>query len=89
MATRHFDKAAVGTIPKPFLPFSLLMSGFAAPLRLVHPQHSEAAGREADWPTSAFVDSGNIGRCVRWAFVIEAGAALAICTIWALCRLLW
>jgi len=88
MATRHFDNASLGTVPESFLPFSLLMRGYATPLRLIRPRQSEKAGRE-QLPAPTVAESGDIGRCLRWAFAIEGGAAAAICAIWVLCRVFW
>jgi hypothetical protein len=88
MATRHFDNASLGAVPESLLPFSLLMSGYAAPLRLIRQHQPDAADREEQGYGST-VESGNIGRCIRWAFAIEGGAAAAVCAIWALCRLIW
>jgi hypothetical protein len=87
MATRHFDNASLGAVPEPLLPFNLLMSGYAAPLRLIRPQQPEAADGEEQWSGSE--ESGNIGRCIRWAFAIEGGAAVAIYAVWSLCHLIW
>jgi hypothetical protein len=83
MATRHFDNASLGAVPESLLPHWLLMSGYAAPLRYVRAQRAAIANRDENW---AFAESGNIGRCIRWAFAIEGGVALVI---WALIRLIW
>jgi hypothetical protein len=89
MATRHFDKASLGAIPESAMPFSLLMSGYATPLRLILAEQPERAGREPVRRDASDAEWGNIGRGVRWAFAIEGGAALAICAVWALWRLVW
>ncbi len=82
MATRHFDN--LGTLPVPSS--TLLMSGYAAPLRLSLPQ---APGSDLCDPqrTPAEVDWSSMGRCLRWAFTIEGGAALAAYALWQLWRL--
>jgi hypothetical protein len=89
VATRHFEHASLGAIPEPLLPLNLLMSGFAAPLRLLRPQQSEDAVREKAWYAEEEVETSNIGRCIRWAFAIEAGAVLVVFVVWAGWRLLF
>jgi len=88
MATRHFDHASLGAIPESLTPLNLLMSGFAAPLKLVRPQQPEIAVREKAWNAADEVETSNIGRCIRWAFALEAGAAVVVFAVWAACRLL-
>ncbi len=88
MATRHFDYASLGAIPESLSPLNLLMSGFAAPLRLLRPQQSEIAIREKALNAGEEVETSNMGRCIRWAFALEAGAALVVFAVWAACRLL-
>jgi hypothetical protein len=85
MATRHFDNASLGAFPESIFARTLLMSGYAAPLRLIRPLPGESGFRQR---RASEVDTNNIGRCVRWAFAIEGGAALAVYAIWALVRLL-
>jgi len=80
MATRHFDN--LGTLP--VLSSTLLMSGCTAPLRLV--VHQQTDLRDLD-RSAAEDDCGNMGRCLRWAFAIEGGAALVIYALWQLWRL--
>jgi hypothetical protein len=87
MATRHFDHASLGACPESLLPLNLLMSGFAAPLKLLRPQPSEIRSRETAWMPAREVETGNIGRCIRWAFAIEGASALAALAVWALWRL--
>ena len=89
MATRHFDNATLGAIPESLLPHSLLMNGYATPLRLIRTEEAKEVLTEEAWPTPGIADSGNIGRCLRWALAIEGGAVLLICAIWALSRLAW
>lgn len=85
MATRHFDNASLGAFSESMFASSLLMSGYAAPLRLIRPlQTATIPSPRPD----AEPDAGNIGRCIRWAFAVEGVAALAVCAIWAMVRLL-
>lgn len=81
MATRHFDNASLGRFPESLLPVNLWMSGHAAPLRLVGAQQQTLAGRRG---VPAGPEAGNIGRCIRWAFALEGGAALLIYAAWVL-----
>lgn len=82
MATRHFDN--LGSLP--VLPSTVLMSGCAAPLRLVLPQQPGSEVRDSERsPTE--VDWDSMGRCLRWGFAIEGGAALVIYALWQLWRL--
>ena len=80
MATRHFDN--LGSLPA--LSSTLLMSGFAAPLRLVLPKQTDV--RDLD-RAPAEDDCGDMGRCIRWAFAIEGGAALLVYALWQIWRL--
>jgi hypothetical protein len=84
MATRHFDNASLGAFPESLLPVNLLMSGHAAPLRLVRSQAATPTSFRSAPLTSTEVEASNIGRCIRWVLAIEGGAALVI---WAVLRL--
>jgi hypothetical protein len=91
MAARHFENAQLGIFPDSLISSTLLMSGYAAPLRLSLPQHAEPqraepGNRATDRPPLAEVDVNNIGRCIRWAFAIEGGVAALIFAGWAVCR---
>jgi hypothetical protein len=88
MATRHFENAQLGILPDSLYSSALLMSGYAAPLRLTHPQQIAAEDRSNAWPAPAELDVNNIGRCIRWAFAIEGGVAALILAGWALWRIL-
>jgi hypothetical protein len=85
MATRQFDNASLGAFPESIFARTLLMSGCAAPLRLIRPLPAESEFRQRPAPE---VDTNNIGRCIRWAFAIEGVAALAVYAVWALVRML-
>lgn len=84
MATRHFENAQLGILPDSLISSTLLMSGYAAPLRLSRPHRAEARNRTSQWPALAEVDVNNIGRCIRWAFAIEGGVAALILASWAM-----
>jgi hypothetical protein len=84
MATRHFENAQLGILPDSLISSTLLMSGYAAPLRLSRPRQAEARSRTSEMPVLAEVDVNNIGRCIRWAFAIEGGVAALIVAGWAM-----
>ena len=87
MATRHFDKTGVGVFPESLLPSTFLMSGYAAPLRLIRPQYPATGAEQCACGTSSNLEVSNIGRCIRWAVAIEGGAALVVYATWAVLRL--
>jgi hypothetical protein len=92
MATRHFENAHLGILPDSLLSSTLLMSGYAAPLRLTRARQAEPrqdVTRKfgAERPALAEMDVNNIGRCIRWAFAIEGGVAALILAGWALLRI--
>ncbi len=86
MAARHFENAPLGILPDSLISSTLLMSGYAAPLRLTRPQQAEARNRTSDKVVPAELDVNNIGRCIRWAFAIEGGVAALIFAGWAVWR---
>jgi hypothetical protein len=86
MATRHFENAQLGILPDSLISSTLLMSGYASPLRLSRPQQAEANNLTSEKPGAAELDVNNIGRCIRWAFAIEGGVAALIFAGWAVWR---
>jgi hypothetical protein len=89
MTTRHFENAPLGIHPDSLLSSTLLMSGYAAPLRLTmtRTQQTERDNRGDSMQAPAEMDVNNIGRCIRWALAIEGGAVALICVGWALFRI--
>jgi hypothetical protein len=86
MAARHFENAQLGILPDSLISSTLLMSGYAAPLRLTRPQPAESSSRISEGPALEVVDVNNIGRCIRWAFAIEGGVAALVFAGWAVWR---
>ena len=86
MATRHFENASMGAFSESLLPLSLLMSGHAARLSLIRPQAKAIPFRWDSPPAPREVETGNIGRCLRWALAIEGAAAVAVYAVWVLAR---
>ena len=86
MAARHFENAQLGILPDSLISSTLLMSGYAAPLRLTRPQYVQSSSRISERPALETVDVNNIGRCIRWAFAIEGGVAALIFAGWAVWR---
>jgi hypothetical protein len=83
MATRHFENASLATLSDSILSSALLMDGFPAPLRLTHVEQPGTEVRQEPFPPPAVVEFSNIGKCIRWAFAVEGGAAVAVYAIWA------
>jgi hypothetical protein len=86
MATRHFENAHLGMLPDSLYSSTLLMNGFAAPLRLTRAQQAEPENVKTEMPALADMAVNNIGRCIRWAFAIEGGVAALIFAGWAVWR---
>jgi hypothetical protein len=84
MATRHFENASLATFSDSNLSSTLLMDGFPAPLRLTHVGQPGTEPREGSFSPPAVAEFSNIGRCVRWAFAMEGGAAVVLYAIWVL-----
>ena len=87
MATRHFENAHLGILPDSLLSSTLLMSGYAAPLRLTRAEQASPQERTSDAQAAAEFEVNDIGRCIRWAFAIEGGVAALIFAGWALWRI--
>ena len=78
----RFDQASTATFSQP-----LKMSSYAASPIQGHLNEMAPLSLPVDWPEATYVDWRRLGKCVRWAFGIEASAALIIFGIWQLCRL--
>jgi hypothetical protein len=87
MATRHFENAHLGILPDSLLSSTLLMNGYAAPLRLTDAQQADRENSKSALLAPQGLEVNNIGRCIRWAFAIEGGVAALIFAGWALWRL--
>jgi hypothetical protein len=86
MATRHFENSSLAALSDSILSSTLLMDGFPAPLRLTHVEQPGTGISDGVVPPPAVVEFTNIGKCIRWAFATEGGAALLIYAVWALCH---
>jgi hypothetical protein len=83
MATQYLENSSLATLSDASFSSTLLMDGFSAPLRLTRVEQPGTEIREGAFPPPAAIEFSNIGRCVRWAFAIEGGAAVLVYAVWA------
>jgi hypothetical protein len=82
MSTQSFDRSTISRIAVP--PMSRALQVRTVIVRVLEPGEFESAIEQ--WPAEAIDNRRSLGKGLRWALGIEAGAALGIYCLWLLFR---